>query len=105
MTLEALKAVLEGTGLPTVYGSWPTGAAPALPWLCFRALGSDNLFADGDVYYTGVPARVELYSRRKDPATEDLVEYALSIAGIPWEKTETFVQSEDCNLITYEIEV
>lgn len=105
MTLEALKAVLEGTGLPTVYGAWPTGAAPALPWICFRAQGSDNLFADGAVYYTGTTARVELYTRRKDPAAEDLVESALTLAGLPWEKTETFVQSEDCNLITYEIEV
>ena len=105
MTLQDLKDTLEETGLPVTYDFWPVGAAPELPWICYRTTGSSNLFADGTVYLAISGADVDLYVRRKDPASEALVEAALDGAGLPWEKTETFVQSEDCYQIKYQIEV
>lgn len=105
VTLQELKAVLERTGLPIVYDFWPMNEAPELPWICYRELSSANLFADGQVYFRLSFVDIDLYVRRKDPDSEALVEAALDGAGLCWEKTETFVQSEDCYQIKYQIEV
>ena len=103
MTLEELGARLEGTGMPVTYLAWPEGEAPELPFVCYRSTGTDTLPADGGVYYQWDNARVELYTRLKDPAAEQKVETALS--GIHWTKDETYIDSEGCFLIVYEIDV
>ena len=43
MTLQQLKAVLDGTGLPWAYRQWEEGEAPALPYGVFYA-GRSNPF-------------------------------------------------------------
>lgn len=103
MTLEELKGILQTTGLPVTYRAWPENEAPALPFLCFLYEGSNNVYADGEVYYTSCYVRVELYTATKSPETEALVETAL--AGFHWDKSEVYISTERCYLITYEIEV
>lgn len=103
MRLEEIKERLENSGLPVVYRAWPEKKAPPLPFLCYLVDGSDNFFADGKVYEAITRVRVELYSRYKDLGAESAVEAALS--GIGWEKTETYIDSEKCYQINYEIEV
>lgn len=105
MTQEQLNTLLKTTGLPVVYHSWPPGEAPALPYIVFLAVRSNNFKADGVVYQKITHYQVELYSAEKDPASEQLVEDALYAAGIPWEKSETFIESEGFFEILYEIEV
>lgn len=103
MTLEELKALLETSGLPVVYHAWPMGGAPPLPYLCYLETGSRNFAADGRVYLPVRHLQIELYTSIKDPQTEDKVENALS--SLFWEKTETWLDSEKCWQILYEIEV
>lgn len=102
-TLESIKALLESTGLPVAYRAFPEGAAPELPFLCYLVNGSRNLFADGGVYLEVDLIQIELYTKEKDPMAEDKVEKALSYFN--WEKTETYIDSEKCYQILYEIEV
>ena len=101
--LEKLKNQLETTGLPLAYRAFPEGEAPPLPFLCYLIISSDSLFADGVVYYSANVVRVELYTKEKDPITEDKVEQALS--SYLWDKTEEYIDSEKCYQIIYEIEV
>lgn len=103
MTLDKLKKLLETTGLPVVYHSWPKNAAPALPYLCYLVAYSNNFGADDQVYYPVDHIQVELYTKQKEPKTEDKVEHAMS--SLFWEKTETYIDSERCYQILYEIEV
>lgn len=103
MTLESLSALLKATGLPVTYREWPEGKAPPLPFICYLSSGANNFVADGQVYFSANPIRVELYTRIKSPDVEHLVEAAL--ADIPWTKDETYIDSEKCYLILYEIEV
>lgn len=102
-TLAELAERLETTGLPVTYRAWPAKEAPELPWIAYRSRGTNTLPADGGVYHTWDDVRVELYTTMKDPATEAKVEKALE--GIHWEKTETYIDTERCYMITYEIEV
>lgn len=101
--MEELKALLETSGLPVVYHAWPVGEAPPLPYLCYLTAYSNNFAADGVVYCPIDHIQVELYTKQKEPQTEDKVEKALS--SFFWEKSETYLDTERCYQILYEIEV
>lgn len=103
MSLEELRAMLETTGLPVVYRAWPEGEAPPLPFLCYLVAYSNNFGADNRVYYNIRRIQVELYTKQKDPDTEDKVESALS--SFYWEKTEEYLDAERCYQILYEMEM
>lgn len=103
MTLEDLRKVLESTGLPVTYRAWPEGEAPPLPFICYLCTGSSNLYADASVYSSVAEVDVELYTRFKDPGAEAKVEAVLK--DFHWKKTEIYIGTERCYLITYEIEV
>lgn len=103
MALEELEKQLKATGLPVVYRAWPEKKAPPMPFICYLAAYSNNFSADGGVYHQADHIQIELYTRFKDPGSEDKVEQALS--SFYWEKTETYIDSEKCYQILYEIEV
>lgn len=103
MTLGELGALLKTTGLPVTYRAWPENEAPPLPFVCYMESGSNNFAADGVVYCSIKHMQVELYTKLKDPETEDKVEAALS--SFFWEKSETYLSTEECYQILYEIEV
>lgn len=103
MTLEELSLKLQATQLPVTYRAWPEGKAPSLPFLCYLCSDFDNLFADGEVYFASANVRVELYTALKDTVLEAKVETALR--GFHWQKSETYISTERCYMILYEIEV
>lgn len=103
MTLARLREILEGTGYPVTYRAWPERQAPALPFICFLSNGDEPLFADSSMYYGYTSVRVELYTANKEPETEAKVEIAL--CDFHWKKSETYIATERCYMIIYEIEV
>ncbi|MCI7638221.1 MAG: hypothetical protein MSS60_00115 [Clostridiales bacterium] len=103
MDLEALKSALESTGIPIAYWSFPDGEAPPLPYLCYFTTGSNPLFADATVYFLSDSVRVELYTDTKDLTVEHLVEAAL--AGFHPKKDQEYLDTEQCWMTTYNIEV
>lgn len=106
ITLEQIKQMLEsavGFQGKVAYRAFPENEAPALPYICFLAEKSNNFAADGTVYLPITAVSIELYTRVKDPQSEAAVEAVL--APFFWNKTEIFIDSENCYQITYEIEV
>lgn len=104
MSLEQLSNDLKTSGLPVTYRAWPFGQAPDLPYICYQTGGSHQLYADGIVYYSSETVRVELYTRLKNPVAEATVEAALY--DYRWRKyPEEYISSEQCYLISYEVEV
>lgn len=103
MTLEEVSKRLESSGIPFTYRAWPEQKAPAMPFGCYMVSYSNNFVADGAVYYPVLHIQIELYTQLKNPEAEDKVEKALS--SLVWEKTETYIDSEACYQILYEIEV
>lgn len=99
MAPEELKQLLEQTGIPVTYNHWEQPPAP--PYLVYLYSGSADLMAD-DCNYAGLDDwQVELYTPEKDPASEAKVETALKDARIPYQKTETYLDTERLYQILY----
>ena len=103
MPIEKLKTDLLITGLPVTYRAWPEKKAPVPPFICYLCEDDNPLFADGSMYFSSSNVRVELYTAFKDPALEQKVEAALH--DYHWKKSETYISTERCYMILYEIEV
>lgn len=103
MTLEELKTALDGSGVPFAYHHWETEKKP--PYGVYLYVYDTQFYADGVLYFSAGHYQVELYTRKKDPAAEGKVEAALTAAGLGFEKSEHYLDSEKLYEILYEIEV
>ena len=79
--------------------------APDPPFLCYLLSGSDNFSADGKVYHRLSEVRLELYTDFKDLSSEQQVETALDAAGIFYNKTETWIDSEKLYEVLYSFDM
>lgn len=103
MTLEELHNILLSTGYPTAYLVFKTPQVP--PYICYLAVYSNNVGADNVVWKHVEHVQIELYTENKDRHAERKVEDALTNAGIFFETTETYIDSEKLYQRIYEIEV
>jgi hypothetical protein len=108
MTLAELYTLLKsitGFDKKVTYRAWPVGKAPKLPFICFLTDSSDNVLADNKVYLKRLDVDVELYTAQKDETSEGLVEALFDSNDIPWAKTEDYIDTENCYMITYSITI
>lgn len=103
MTLEALKTLLSGTGIPVSYSSVPLDQDSARPYICYSEYNRNNFAADGIVFYSQKVISVKLYTETRDETTEAKVETALK--DVFWTKAVDFLDDQKIYEITYEIEV
>ena len=101
--LEEIKHLLESTGFPVAYHSFPEDDAPPMPYIVFLEPYSNNFSADGITYSQISHIQVELYTKFKEPEAEQKVESCLS--SFFWNKSEFKIDSEKCYEIIYELEV
>lgn len=106
MTLTEIKTMLEGI-MPdkVVYYAWPENEAPALPFICYHEVGTNNFGADDAVYLEVRDVDIELYAKQRDLTSETLIETALNNEHIYWNRSVDYLQSEKCYMTTYSIEV
>lgn len=105
MTHKEVYDALAASGLPVTYLQWREGAVPALPYICYYYPNSNNFGADNEVYQNVNRLYVELYTEEKDFETEAQVEAVLGgICGY-WNKSETFIDSENMYQTLYDSEV
>ena len=100
-----LAHLLEKTGFPFTYDHFAEGESSDPPFICYLLPGSDNFAADGRVYFRISEVRIELYTDRKDPGAEALVETVLDDAGIFYNKSEVWIQSEKLYEVLYSMEL
>lgn len=105
MTLEEIKRLIESIGLPFTYYSFPEKEAPALPYVLFYFPNSGNFGADDRVYQKISALNIELYTKEKSFLLEDQVEAILDNANLYWEKSESFLSSENMYEVLYQTEV
>lgn len=105
MSLVEINELLLTVGYPVAYLAFPESAAPVLPYICWYVTGSNNFAADGVVYMGINTIVVELYTEKKDTQAEGKIESVFYNNGIFWEKTENYLDSENCYQIIYELEV
>lgn len=110
MTLAALKTALEGVNDgafsgKVAYRAFPISAAPALPFICFVEVQSDNFVADSKVYQKFTEVNIELYCDNKDTVSEEGIEKMLDDNMLVWDKSEYYIEAENMIQIVYGIEI
>ena len=103
--MEKLTAILNTIGIPYAYDHFAEGESPEPPFLCYLLPGSDNFSADGKVYHKISEVCLELYTDYKDLASEQKVEDVLDTAGLFYNKTETWIDSEKLYEILYSFDM
>lgn len=106
MTLAELNTALQSiTGFKdkVAYRAFPVGKAPKLPFICYLATQTDNFDADNRVYHALQGVDIELYTKDKSEATEQLIEAKLDEINLVWNKYEEWLDSEECYEIVYSI--
>ncbi len=101
MDEATLFAMLKTTGLPVAYHHFESPPTP--PYIVYLFSYSSNFGADNKVHSQADNYQVELYTTIKDPVREKLIEDLFDEHDIYWEKTETFIESEDLYQVLYEI--
>ena len=103
--MDRLLSILNNIEVPYAYDHFAEGEAPDPPFLCYLLPGSDNFSADGKVYHKFTEVRLELYTDFKDPEAEQNVEDVLDAAGIFYNKSETWIDSEKLYEVLYAFEM
>lgn len=103
--MEKLLSILDSIGIPYAYDHFAEGESPEPPFLCYLLPGSDNFSADGKVYHKISEVRLELYTDYKDLASEQKVEDTLDVAGLFYNKTETWIDSEKLYEVLYSFDM
>ena len=93
--MEKLLSILDSIGIPYAYDHFAEGESPEPPFLCYLLPGSDNFSADGKVYHKISEVRLELYT----------VEDTLDAAGLFYNKTETWIDSEKLYEVLYSFDM
>lgn len=103
MSLEQLYTLLTSTGYSVAYQSFKESNVPAMPFLCYAEVGSNNFAADGKVYCPVKRVEVQLFTATKDIEAETKVETALS--NLFWDKEPEYIEEELCYRTIYTIEI
>ena len=103
--MDDLIKLLGETGIPFAYDHFAEGESPDPPFICYLLPQSDNFSADGKVYHKFTEVRLELYTDFKDPEAEQNVEDVLDAAGIFYNKSETWIDSEKLYEVLYAFEM
>ena len=103
--MEKILSILRGLGIPFAYDHFAQGESPDPPFICYLIPASDNLSADGKVYYKIDLYNIELYTDLKDLSLERKIEEALDEASIFYNKSETWIESESLYEVLYTFEM
>ena len=105
MTFTEVATMIHSIGVPYAYYQFPEGTDQACPFICFYFDSSSDFSADNRNYQKIRPLSIELYTDNKDFALEMTIEAALKAAGLPFVRSETYIEKERMYQITYESEV
>jgi hypothetical protein len=108
MTIIKLKKILDKTGYPVAYSHFVAteqNPAPDPPFIIYLVAYSSNLMADNKVFKKIDIAQVELYTKKKDLSVEKVLEDLFEQNDIPWDATDTWIESEKLYQRIYEIGV
>lgn len=105
MSFEKIVEMLMAIGLPFAYHHFAEGESPDPPFIVYLSPGSHNFGADGKVYFKAKELDIELYTEKKDPELEEQLENILDAAGLFYDKTEVFIETENLYEVLYELEV
>ena len=105
MTYEEIHEMMQEIGLPSAYHHFAEGESPAPPFVIFLSPGENTFSADNVNYYNFKKLDIELYTDKKSPETEKMVEEVLQEHEIFYQKSELWIESERLYEVLFEMEV
>lgn len=87
------------------YDHFAEGQSPKPPFLLYLYPRADNFAADGVAYHKQDVLHLELYTNKKDLATEARVEAVLDEHGLFYDKSEVWISEEKMYEVLYQTEV
>jgi len=103
--VETIVELLRAIGIPYAYDHFAEGESPDPPFICYLCPESNNFSADSKVYKKINAVHIELYTDYKDPETELEVENVLDEAGIFYNKSEVWIDSEKLYEVLYSFQM
>lgn len=108
MTQAELYQALKSLGMPVAYGEFPDtpeNPAPPPPFITYQFAYSGDLVADGENYLEISNFQVELYTAKKDPASETAMQNLLKSLHLPYRKIEAWLEEENLRQVVYEVQL
>ena len=105
MTYKEVYTMLGTAGIPVAYNQFSNATPKEPPFICFLFNDSDDLIADNYNYQPIRTLRVELYTDYKDFELEQTVENIFITNKIPFDRDETYLDSERMYMIVYEADI
>lgn len=103
MTEKELASMLQTIGVPIARNGFKKKQSP--PYIVYTFAYSNNYAADSKVYLKRNNYQVELYTDKKEPGLELALENILDENEIIYDKTETYIATEDMLQVVYEIQL
>lgn len=103
--MDKLLQIISEIDIPSAYDHFTEGESPDPPFLCYLLPGADNFAADGKAYFKVDQVHLELYTDKKDPEIEHIVEAVLDEHGIFYDRTEVWIESEKLYEVLYYFEM
>lgn len=103
MNQVQMIALLNTLDTPSFYDHATVGQA--LPFITIHSEQPDNFDADDLVYCEKWNFRIDLYTVKKDLTIEASIKKLLNDNGIPWIKTEQYIDSENVWEVEFEFSV
>ena len=105
MKYTEIADIISGIGLPYTYDFFPENVAPDPPYLVFNYPQNNDFGADNINYVSIDTVNLELYTKNKDFQLEARIEAVLNENGFFYEKSESYIRSENLYQITYDFQV
>jgi hypothetical protein len=101
MTYMGLIQAMRDLGFPCTYHHFVTPPTP--PYTVVLHAYSSDVKADNQNYAEVGNYQLELYHTIKHPPSEKLIEDKLKELRLPYQKTETYLESEELYQIIYQV--
>ena len=105
MTYEEINEMISEMNIPFAYHHFAEGESPNPPFLLFLSPRENTFSADNLMYHSFKQLDIELYTDRKSPETEQIIEDVLTEHQLFYEKSEIWIESERLYQVLYEVEV
>ena len=103
--MDKIVSILNEIQLPFSYNHYAEGESPKSPFICYLTPKSEYFAADGVVFHRICDYHIELYTDKKAPETEAIVESVLDKHRIFYNKSEVWIDSEKLYETLYSFEM
>lgn len=104
-TYKTISTMLASLEIPYAYYQFPNGTDIPTPFICFYFSDTDGFNADNVNYSRKTTLVIELYTDEKRFDLEQQLEDLLNDNELPYRRYESYIDTEQMLMQTYETEV